>query len=461
MHFDLTGITHIAQDSRHVTRGSLFVALKGVKVDGIQYIPQAEALGAVAVLVAEDANLPPTKMRVIRAKNPRLTLAHIAAQFYPKQPEHLVAVTGTDGKTSTADFFRQLAHLAGFKSASIGTLGIFAGDGKKLYDGTHTTPGAIELHRILQELAKSGYTHVCMEASSHGLDQYRLHGARLEAAAFTNIARDHLDYHETEAAYFAAKARLFTEFDLQAAVINTALSVPLKAGVKLLDFGKGAKALRIISLTPQAHGQKVECELMGKQYTLDIPLAGSFQVMNILAAIGLLVSTGIPLSTLIPLIPRLQGVPGRLQLAATRDNGAAIYVDYAHTPAALENILKTLRPHTQGKLHVVFGCGGNRDAGKRPQMGKVAQDLADVVIVTDDNPRNEDPAKIRAAILVTCPKARELPERSKAIYSAVHALDAGDVLVIAGKGHEKTQIIGNIEHPHDDVAVAKEAAGSK
>lgn len=454
--FDLTDITHITQDSRAVRAGSLFAALKGEKIDGVAFIPQAELAGAVAVLVAEDAELPPTKLRVIRAKEPRLALSQIAAQFYPKQPAHLVAVTGTDGKTSTADFFRQLAHLAGYKSASIGTLGVFAGDGTKLYDGTHTTPDAIALHRMLQELAEAGYTHVCMEASSHGLDQYRLHGARLQAAAFTNIARDHLDYHKTEEAYFAAKMKLFREFALQTAVVNSGLVIPVKTGIQHIDFGINAKAFRIISITPHASGQQVVCELFGAHYTLEVPLVGSFQVYNILAALGLLVGCGESLEKLLPLIPKLQGVPGRLQHVATTKNGAAVYVDYAHTPAALENILKTLRPHTQNKLHVVFGCGGDRDAGKRPLMGKAANDFADVVIVTDDNPRTENAATIRASIMAACPKGVEIADRKAAIMQAVQGLAAGDVLVIAGKGHETTQIIGSVEHPFNDAEIARE-----
>ncbi len=455
MHFDISGITHITQDSRDVQAGSLFAALKGEKVDGVQCIAQVEAACAVAVLVAEDAVIPPTKMRVIRAANPRLALAHIAATFYPKQPKYMVAVTGTDGKTSTTDFFRQLAHLAGYKSASIGTLGVFAGDGTKLYDGTHTTPDAIALHRMLQELAEAGYTHVCMEASSHGLDQYRLHGVRLTAAAFTNIARDHMDYHKTDEAYFAAKMKLFREFDIKTAVVNAAFVIPTKVGIQTIDFGMGAKEFRIQSITPHAHGQRVECVLRGQPHALEVPLVGAFQVMNILAALGLLVGCGESLEKLLPLIAKLQGVAGRLEHVATTKNGASVFVDYAHTPAALENILKTLRPHTQNKLHIVFGCGGNRDVGKRPLMGKAAYEFADCVIVTDDNPRSEDPAEIRKAILAECPKAQEIGDRKEAIRTAIAELAAGDVLVIAGKGHEKTQIIGDKELPHDDAEVAR------
>lgn len=463
---DLSGITHITQDSREVQPGTLFVALKGAKVDAVQFIPQAEALGAVAVLCADDANIPPTGMRIIRVKEPRHALSEIAAQFYPDQPKHLVAVTGTDGKTSTADFYRQFLHLTGYASASIGTLGVVDGEGRHVREGSLTTPGTLALHQIFSELAKSGIQYACMEASSHGLDQYRMHGARLEAAAFTNIARDHLDYHGTEEAYWQAKKKLFSEI-LPAggmAVLNAddkrfgeLKSICESRRHRIVDFGFNAKAFKILSINPHATGQEVRCELQAQEYMLHIPLVGSFQTMNILAAMGLATAGGVALDNLLAAIPKLQGVPGRLQLAATRDHGAAVYVDYAHTPAALANILSTLRKHTQNRLHVVFGCGGNRDAGKRPEMGKIANDLADVVIVTDDNPRNENPATIRAAILALCPKATEIADRAQAIRVAVEDLEKDDILVIAGKGHEKMQIVGNVEHPHDDVQVAWDA----
>lgn len=497
MNFDLTGITHITQDSREVRAGSLFVALTGEKVDGVQFILQAEAAGAVAVLCAEDAVIPDTHMRVIRAKNIRLALAQLAAQFYPKQPAHMVAVTGTDGKTSTADFFRQLAHLCGYTSASIGTLGVFAGDGTKLYEGTHTTPDPITLHRMLQEMAEAGTTHVCMEASSHGLDQYRLHGVRLDAAAFTNFARDHMDYHKTDEAYFRAKMKLFTEIlpagkiavlngDDQQAKNILALCQNKKTRLICKDFlpWEGhehaySDFFEILSITPCTNGQKVRIaylKLMQLKVTLPVfdweivifsleatkkaeihvPLVGKFQVYNILTALGLLVATGMMVEELLPLIPQLKGVRGRLEHVANTTNGASVYVDYAHTPAALENILRTLRPHTHNKLHVVFGCGGDRDKGKRPLMGKAAAELADVVIVTDDNPRHEDAAAIRKAVMAGCPDATEIGDRRAAIRAAIAGLSAGDVLVIAGKGHEDTQIIGDDKQHFDDAEVVRE-----
>jgi len=465
---DLSQISQITQDSRLVKPGGLFAAIKGEKGDGAAYIPQALANGADVIICAEQDHVPETQARIIRVAEPRLALAQIAARYYPAQPEHMVAVTGTDGKTSTADFFRQLVHLCGGNSASIGTIGVWRGDGKKIKDESLTTPGAVAMHQMLSELAAGGITHACIEASSHGLDQYRIHGVRLQAASFTNIARDHLDYHETEDAYFNAKAKLFTEVlpPTGIAIINAddnhasrVVDICKARGHTIVDFGFAAEAMKIISLNATAHGQELTCRINGSEHKINIPLVGSFQTMNILAALGLAAATGLDMKQLLDAIPKLQGVPGRLQLAATRSNGAAIYVDYAHTPAALSNVLKTLRPHTKNKLHVVFGCGGNRDAGKRVEMGKIANDLADVVIVTDDNPRNETPAIIRHAIMVAATKATEIADRSKAIYAAVHALDVGDVLVIAGKGHEKIQIIGSVEHRHDDVEVAKEAAG--
>ncbi len=465
---DLSGITNITQDSRHVRPGSLFVALKGAKVDGTKYLEQAEALGAVAVLCAEDDELPETGLRVIRSLEPRLLMAELAARFHPGQPEHLVAVTGTDGKTSTAEFFRQITNICGHNSASIGTLGIIGAAGEHMREGTHTTPDAIALHQMLSGLAAAGVTHACLEASSHGLDQYRMHGVRLEAAAFTNIARDHLDYHETEEQYFAAKTKLFREL-LPKGAVAVINADDKRAGElraiceareqRVVDFGRTAESLHILELIPTASGQRLHARLMGEECRIEIPLVGAFQAMNILAAVGLANAVGMEMKQLVGSIPQLCGVPGRLQLAAIRDNGAAIYVDYAHTPMALSNVLSTLRPHTKGRLHVVFGCGGNRDAGKRLEMGRIANELADRIIITDDNPRNEDPAIIRAAILSACPRGIEVADRAKAIYAGVHALDAEDVLVIAGKGHEKKQIIGNVEHPHNDVEVARAAAG--
>ncbi len=435
-----------------------------------------------------------SEVGTIYVKNPRLALAKMAAEFYGQQPENIVAVTGTDGKTSTADFFRQFMFLAGKKSASVGTIGVVvsnpvggAAAAQDISDkstdpaltlripqddvkGTLTTPDSIELHKMLAELKAGGVDYLAMEASSHGLSQYRLDGVRLKAAAFTNIARDHMDYHKTEEAYFAAKSRLFSEVlpEGAVAVLNQddkrfpELKVICERRKhRIIGFGRNGSEFTINSITPTWHGQNVELTLFGKKYELEVPLVGEFQIMNILTALGLAVGCGVDLEKLLNVTHKLKGVSGRLEQVAITKDGAPIFIDYAHTPMALENILKTLRPHTQNKLHVVFGCGGDRDAGKRPLMGEIASQFADEVIVTDDNPRSEEPAKIRAAIIANIPKekpCKEVADRKEAIYLAIKELKAGDILVIAGKGHEKTQIIGDKKLPFDDAEVAKSAA---
>ena len=458
-------ITGLTNDSRAVVQGNLFIALTGVHSDGAAFIAQAKNSGAVAVLCDMHTPVEVRGIAYVRVENPHLAMAHMAAAFYGKQPVHMAAVTGTDGKTSTADFFRQFWHHMGKASASIGTLGILSGSGETLFPGTHTTPYPVQLHKILSELKAVDYA--CMEASSHGLDQFRLDGVALEAAAFTNLARDHMDYHHTEEAYFAAKARLFDTLlpGGKVAVLNSddARFEQLRAmcerrNHKIIGFGRKGREFTLKSLTPLPHGQHVELSLFGKSYALDIPLVGGFQVMNILAALGLVVGTGGDMEQALGVVPKFQGVPGRLEQVATLPNGATVFVDYAHTPMALANILNTLRPHTQSKLHVVFGCGGDRDTGKRPEMGKIADLLADELIVTDDNPRSENPALIRAAVMAATTHAKEVADRREAIYVATKALGAGDILVIAGKGHEKTQIIGDKILPFDDAQAAKEAA---
>ncbi len=463
--FASLNITGISADSRKIKPGYLFVALQGSKAAGADYIVAARQAGAVAVLCAAGEDV--SGLPAIQVANPRLALAELAAAFYAAQPEHIVAITGTDGKTSTADFFRQFWHGMGKKSASIGTLGTLAGDGGVISAGSHTTPDPVELHRLLDEMARAKITHVAMEASSHGLHQHRLDGVRLEAAAFTNIARDHLDYHKDENDYFAAKARLFTELLPQGktAILNaddarfaTLQGICKERSIRVIDFGKKASAYRIASLTPHNTGQNASLVLDGKAVEMNIPLVGGFQVMNILAALGLSVAVGAKMDEALAVIPKFTGVPGRLEHVVTLANGASVYVDYAHTPMALANILQTLRPHTSSKLHVVFGCGGDRDAGKRPEMGKAAVKLADNVIITDDNPRSEQPASIRAAIKAAAPSAKEVADRKEAIYVALQSLGSHDLLVIAGKGHEKTQIVGSAVLPFDDVEIARHAA---
>jgi UDP-N-acetylmuramoyl-L-alanyl-D-glutamate--2,6-diaminopimelate ligase len=457
-------ITGLATDSRNVKPGYMFIALKGEHVDGAAFIEKAKAAGAVAVLC--DTNTAPDVAGIvlIKAENPMVVMAHMAAKLYAGQPTHMVAVTGTDGKTSTADFYRQFWYHMGKSSASIGTLGVLSGAGKNLYPGSHTTPYPVPLHSMLSAL---NVDYACMEASSHGLHQYRLDGVNIEAAAFTNLTRDHLDYHKTEEAYFAAKMRLFGELlpEGKTAVINqddghfdAVKAICKKRNHRIIGFGKNGEQFRVVKHTPLPHGQQVDAELFGKFYQLDIPLVGAFQSMNILAALGLVSATGGNIEQALAVIPQFAGVPGRLEQVVQLSNGATIFVDYAHTPMALANILQTLRPHTQQRLHVVFGCGGDRDTGKRPEMAIAAERFADRVIVTDDNPRSENPAAIRTAIMTATTRAKEVADRREAIYVALRDLSAGDILVIAGKGHEKIQIIGDNTYPFDDAQVARLAA---
>lgn len=457
-------ITGITADSRRVRPGNLFVALKGTKHDGTRFIADAIAAGAAAILCDKDTPVP-GGMIAVRSANVRRALAQMAAAFYARQPEHVVAVTGTDGKTSTCDFFRQLWDCLGKSSAAIGTLGVLSGHGKTLYPESQTTPGPVALQAMLSDMAAGNITHVAMEASSHGLDQYRLDGVALEAAAFTNLTRDHLDYHADEDAYFQAKARLFGELlpARKTAVLNQddakfpVLEKICRArNVSVVGFGKSGAQYTIKAITPTPQGQDANLEIYGKPRLLHIPLAGAFQVMNIAAALALVEATGGKLEQALAAVPHLKGVPGRLEKVAALKNGAAVYIDYAHTPTALANILRTLRPHAAGKLSVVFGCGGDRDAGKRPEMGKAANDLADRAIVTDDNPRSENPAVIRKAVLAAAPRAKEIADRREAIYAALKELQSGDILVIAGKGHEKTQTVGDKVLPFDDAEAARQ-----
>ncbi len=463
-------ITGITTDSSKVKPGFVFVALKGEKFDGADFIPQAERNGAVVVIRDLGFRIQDSGAQVLYVENSRLALAKMAAAFYGAQPKNIVAVTGTDGKTSTADFFRQLMFLSGEKSASIGTIGVISGACENLYPGSLTTPDPVSLASMLAEMKRSGIDNVAMEASSHGLAQYRLDGVKLKAAAFTNIARDHLDYHKTEEAYFAAKARLFSELlpEGATAVLNAddkrfaeLKKICAGRGHNIISFGKNGEQFTINSIKPSQHGQQVLLTLLGRKYEISVPLFGEFQVMNILAALGLAVGCGADLEKTVAHIAKLRGVSGRLQQVVTLKNGAVVFIDYAHTPLALGNILNTLRPHTKNKLHVVFGCGGDRDAGKRPLMGKIASELADNVVVTDDNPRSENPASIRAAVMEGCvgkKSCKEVADRAQAIYLAIKELQAGDVLVIAGKGHEKMQIIGDKSLPFDDAEVARDAA---
>ena len=454
----------LASDSRQVRPGDLFIAIAGTANDGAKYIADAKARGAVGVVaVTNDAEL--------QVADTRSAVARLAAAFYAPPPQHLFAITGTDGKTSTADFVRQLAGLLGHLSASIGTLGLRSPieEMNDAFPANNTSPEPILLHRTLQQLAAQKVTHAAIEASSHGLDQHRMDGMLFAAAAYTNLTRDHLDYHGTVEAYAAAKMRLFSEVlpTGAAAVLNrddtqydAVQAVCAKRGITVKSFSQHASAdLRLVRVTPHARGLDAVLVLDGAEHRVSLPLYGSFQLSNMLAAMGLLQAAGESLEAMVKLLPQLKGVPGRLEKIEEKD-GAPLFVDYAHTPAALKNILKTLRPHTQQKLRVVFGCGGDRDAGKRPEMGSVAVQLADEVIVTDDNPRSEDPAAIRAAILAAAPGAKEIGGRDEAIRAAVKSVRAGDVLVVAGKGHETSQIIGSKAIHFSDAEHIREAVNA-
>lgn len=463
-------ITGISADSRAVHAGYLFAALPGNKVNGDQFIIDALMHGAVAILAQSGTTLPTGSQAIlITDDNPRRALAKMAAKFYKLQPDIIAAVTGTSGKTSTVSFAQQLWHLSGItQCASLGTLGV-RGPGM-IRSGSLTTPDTVSLHAELADLAAAGITHLAMEASSHGLDQYRLDGVRVTSAGFSNLSRDHLDYHKDMDAYFMAKARLFSDVLSRhgTAVINrddeyfSRLEKICKdSGHKVMTFGqtKGAD-IYIKNITARPMGQDIKLELFGKPFEVTLPLVGKFQIFNALLALGLVLSGDHEPMVMAPLLSKLRGVPGRLQLIQGHPRGAAVYIDYAHKPAAIEAVLNTLRPHTEGKLVCLFGCGGNRDAGKRPIMGRIAAGLADTVIVTDDNPREEKPAHIRAQIIEGAPDAIEIPARGDAIAWAIQHLGKGDVLVIAGKGHEQGQVVGDVIYPFDDAQEAKQAIKS-
>ena len=447
-------------DSRAVRPGYVFAALPGAKVDGRDFITQAQDQGAVAVLAPEGtkADIP-----VIGDANVRLRFAKMAANFYDRQPETVAAITGTNGKTSTASFLGQIWQQLGHKAATVGTLGVH-GSG---FDepGKLTTPDPVALHDTLARLKDGGVEHLAMEASSHGLEQFRLDGVKVKAAGFTNITRDHLDYHGTMEDYFAAKLRLFSEvlMDGGIAVVNAdckdmckIVEAVEKRGLKVLTFGRAGKDIRVLERFATSDGQTLTFMVGEQDFKVHLPLAGAFQAENVLCAFGIAVALGADANEVAAALEKLEGVPGRLQYVGAV-NGASVYVDYAHTPDALENVLQALRPHTQNRLHVLFGCGGDRDQGKRPQMGEIATDLADHVIVTDDNPRSEDAATIRAEIMAAAPRAQEIGDRHEAIRQAVTALNDGDVLVLAGKGHEQGQIVGDEVLPFDDVKEAQQA----
>ncbi|MFA6153773.1 UDP-N-acetylmuramoyl-L-alanyl-D-glutamate--2,6-diaminopimelate ligase [Mesorhizobium sp.] len=443
-------ITGISSDSRQVKPGVVFFALAGSKADGSAYAADAVKRGAVAIVTGPGGHLGPLGAPVLTVDDPRLALALSAARFFGRQPEIMVAVTGTSGKTSVAAFTRQIWEQSGYAAASIGTTGVVA-PGRNDY-GSLTTPDPVALHQLLRELADAGVTHASMEASSHGLDQRRLDGVKLAAGGFTNLGRDHMDYHPTIEDYHRAKLRLFDTLLPKGApaviFADDPWSAPTvqaarAAGLNVLTVGRHGDFLKLKRVEHERHRQRAEVEAEGVLYEIDLPLAGDFQISNALVSAGLAISTGTPIAKALMALEKLKGAPGRLDLVGTTANGAPVYVDYAHKPDALENVLASVRPFTTGRVLVVFGCGGDRDRGKRPIMGEIATRLADVVIVTDDNPRSEVPQSIRAAILAAAPGAIEIGDRRQAIHEAVAMLHAGDTLIVAGKGHEEGQTIGS------------------
>ncbi len=455
---EMQGITGITADSRAVRPGYLFAALPGEKADGRAFIAEAVENGALAVLAPEGTNWPPgvPPRRLILAGEPRARLAELAVEWAGTMPERLAAVTGTNGKTSTVDFLRQIFTLEGRKAASIGTLGVVA-PGRPVVDSL-TTPDPVTLAQTLAGLAREGVNDVAMEASSHGLVQHRLDGLRFAAAGFTNLTRDHLDYHGSMAAYAEAKMGLFARLMRRGGAVRVMadMAPPLLGrlheitALQKLDFAR----VTVERVEPRPDGQLVVSG--GRAVALHLP--GRFQADNAMLAASLAEACGV--ANVFSYLPHLRGVRGRLERALVLPNGAAVYVDYAHTPDAIARVLAALRPHATGRLHIVFGAGGDRDAGKRPLMGAAAAQGADVCLVTDDNPRSENPALIRKAIMAACPGAVEIGDRRAAIAAGLAGLASGDVLVVAGKGHEQGQMIGAEVIPFDDASVIRELGGA-
>ncbi len=458
-------------DSRQVKPGFLFAALPGAQVDGRSFIGEAVERGATVVLAPPGTPSPASAAAndpfpLIIDKNPRRRLALMAARFFSRQPATVAAVTGTNGKTSTISFLRQIWTRLGRRAASLGTLGL-SGPGMEAAGGL-TTPDSVDLHRKLRDLADQGVDCLAMEASSHGLAQHRLDGVDVTVAAFTNITRDHLDCHGSMANYMEAKMRLLGEVmkpgGTAALNADTECFEALRqmAGVRrqrVIGFGVNGRDVRLQRLEPRPGGQRLNLEVLGDSFQVNLPLIGAFQAENALCALAMALATGSSASQAVTALEHLQGVPGRLQKVASTPAEASVFVDYAHTPDALACLLKALRPHAEGRLHLVFGCGGERDTGKRPDMGRLAGRLADVVFITDDNPRGENAAAIRAQILAVCSGAREIGDRREAIAAAIAGLQPRDILVIAGKGHEQGQIIGHEVRPFDDAEVVRAAIG--
>jgi UDP-N-acetylmuramoyl-L-alanyl-D-glutamate--2,6-diaminopimelate ligase len=460
-------VTGLSADTRTLEPGQLFAALPGSRADGAGFVDEAIAKGAAAILAGPALAGRTLPVPLVVDPDPRRRLALMAARWFGAQPRVLAAVTGTNGKTSVAGFTRQLWARAGRRAASLGTLGVQAPGLDR--PGSLTTPDPVALHRLLAELAEDGIDHLVLEASSHGIDQRRLDGVRLKGAALTNITQDHFDYHGSYEAYAESKWRLFGELLPPGATAVLNADIPdfpersralASRGLVVLDYGRMAHRLRFTDHAADDAGQRFTLAADGREHPIAVPLMGVFQVYNLLAALGLGLATGLALEDMLASFAGLEGARGRLEKVAVHPSGAPVFVDYAHTPDALEQVLRALRPHARRRLVLVFGCGGDRDAGKRPLMGGIAAELAERVIVTDDNPRTEDPALIRRAILAECPGAVEIGDRAEAIADAVRGLRAGDLLVIAGKGHETGQITGDRVLPFDDALVARRAVAA-
>ncbi len=461
---DIQGLT---ADSREVAPGFLFAALPGSHADGAEFIGEALRRGASAILTAPGVDLAAhglnaaNQTAVIRDMNPRQRLSLMAAAFYGAQPGIVAAVTGTNAKTSVVNFVRQIWELMGLEAASLGTLGVEHGRGHEML--RHTTPDPIEIHSILKKLKEQNINHLALEASSHGLAQYRLDGVRIKAAAFTNLSQDHLDYHASLEDYFFSKLRLFGEvlppsgvavLNADSHVFEEVEALCWARGQRVIAVGEAApergRHIHLAARAPTTHGQDLSVRYEGRVHEIHLPLVGAFQASNALIAAGLVMACGAPGSQVFPLLEKMKTVPGRLQMVGGTAQGAPVFVDYAHTPDALATVLQAVKPHCRGRLHVVFGAGGDRDRSKRPLMGAAAALSADIVTVTDDNPRHEDPASIRHAVMEGAPDAREIADRGAAIEDAIKTLSGGDALVVAGKGHETGQVIGDNVIPFND-----------
>ena len=456
-------VTGFAIDHRKIALGTIFGAFQGTAFNGEDFISAAIEAGAIAIVARPEAQV--NGAIHIADANPRRAFAMLASRFYAPFPAHVAAVTGTNGKTSTAEMTRQLWRMGGHNAASIGTLGITTAD-EQVRTGL-TTPDIVTYLSNMAGLEREGVTHAIFEASSHGLDQYRIAGVPVSVVAFTNLSRDHLDYHGSMDAYFEAKMRLFDEIatDNATAVIwaDDEWSEKVIARVKerplrLITVGTKGQGIQLLSREPTQLGQTLEISLLGEVSKVKLPLIGGYQVANALLSAGIAIASGSDAEAVIANLARLQPVRGRLERAAISRSGAPVYVDYAHTPDGLEAAIAALRPHTKGKLILVFGAGGDRDAGKRPLMGEIAARDADVVIVTDDNPRTEDPASIRRQVIAGASGAQDIGDRRVAIAAAIREAEAEDIVMIAGKGHELGQIIGDKSYPFDDVEVARECA---